>query len=693
MVFVPMDSRITDQLINFAPSSPNMACQDIPGPNLVQHEQLGNNTDFVEPTGQCVTMSGPDPLDTPLDQSLITVPEANIGYTTNRTINNHVQNDALETYKKRAECLEMLQDIQGILRNQNQQLQLVLFGGKDLEYKLQNLPKEETETSLLLAVRSLSSSLVGVRHILKGNITMIEGMKSTSSLAKMRNSPRSSAQQTPVSQTSSNRADSAETDDDSSDLLLDCVHPDPDITAPTNLDTPNKQPFVTWNIKSPGADPFVDTPRKNVASFKTPPDSQPGLQFHSDFANLPGRKLYVASPVTSASVAEESRRVILKNLPPDAELPQIVRGIQCQGRIIGIIWLNTAPIIDNITKTVMLEFLHPRPAADFARATLSFPLVYEAKNGDQYRANAWLVPTASFALSWLDQEHIEQRRTRSLLLKGFPKDYIWYFICTIGVNTVAHVEYDEINDALFIELTTLSHANRVDRLIRHCKFSDFYRYCDQKGMFRTIAGDSSQANGNTTRPPRSMIKRLPQDDLKEYWNSYPYNCPPPHLQKSAAQQGPTRLTIQKRLALQYDIDEGEVEGFLHDLENHQYTEYRLVGSSITITRRKWGWRTKTEDETKLLMANTLHDPAWAEQWDEYFLARNEINIRTWEQYGRLAKHRREKAAEQGLGLGTVPKCGKRCELGCRDIKAAPVAAAVKEYLDTSKVKVIYTNES
>jgi hypothetical protein len=148
--------------------------------------------------------------------------------------------------------------------------------------------------------------------------------------------------------------------------------------------------------------------------------------------------------------------------------------------------------------------------------------------------------------------------------------------------------------------------------------------------------------------------------------------------------------MQERLAIQYDIEENEVDSFLHDLENHQDTEYRLVGSNITITRRKWGWKTNTEDETKLLMANTLHDPDWAEQWDEYFLNRGEINIRIWEQYGRLARHRREKAAEQGLSLEMVPKCDTGCEMGCRDIKATPVAAVVKKYLDISKVRVIQT---
>ncbi|EHK50422.1 hypothetical protein TRIATDRAFT_297202 [Trichoderma atroviride IMI 206040] len=87
-----------------------------------------------------------------------------------------------------------------------------------------------------------------------------------------------------------------------------------------------------------------------------------------------------------------------------------------------------------------------------------------------------------------------------------------------------------------------------------------------------------------------------------------------------------------------------------------------------------------KDHTKLLLANTLHEPDWADHWDEYFRNRGEINIRTWEAYGMLAKHREEKVAKQGLDQGAVPKCEAGCEMECRDIKKTPVAAEIKKWL-------------
>ncbi|KAL7783575.1 hypothetical protein V8C37DRAFT_413696 [Trichoderma ceciliae] len=670
-------------LIDVTIPSSEMACLDAITSISAQHKEYSYNAISTDIADQCVTSKRSGQLDGFSNQSPITATkriledEANIS-----DENNHIQlvpDEPPEKHKKRSECLGVFQEIQDVLRDQLHQLQTVLFEGKNLEYMLQELPREETEVALLLAVRALSSSLVGVRHILKGNITMMEGLKSTSSLSKVAHRFSSSpAQQSPLVETPVTHTDSVETRDDSSDLLLGCAPPDLDITAPTDVDVAaNNRPTIVWNIASPGADPFVDTPRKDVAGNETRGAIQLDLEFHPDFTNIPGRKLHVpASPMTGEASGVQSRRVILKNLPPDTALTQIIRGIRCYGEFTSINMLNTAPIFGDCTKTAMLEFVYSKAAADFTRALQSSSLIYEAGNGDQYHAEGWLIPSPSYALSRWDYIYLKQGRTRSLLIKEFPKECIWYFISTIGVNNIVHVEHDEIND--------------VDKLIAYGRFSDFYQYSPQDGMFCITVGDLSQADANNYWPRCGIVKRLPQDNLDEQWNCYPYNdYVPLKQQNSVVPNGPTRLSLQERLSLQYDIEEPEVENFLHDLENHQDTDFRILGSAITLTRRKWGWSMKTEDETKLLMANTLHEPNCAEQWDEYFKARGEINLRKWEQYGMLARHRREKATEQGLGLETVPECGKECEMGCRDIRAAPVAAVVKQYIDPPKFTIIY----
>ncbi|KAL9477433.1 hypothetical protein ACSS6W_007274 [Trichoderma asperelloides] len=687
-----MDASTTDHLISLVPSPLKPVSPD---PGLVQPEEHSSNTELPEPQTQCVSLNRLSTTEISDGESFITAPEFLPRHLTNSTIQsnrtNLVQNGLLENYKKRDECLAVFQDIKHVLCKQLHQLQLTLFEARNLESRLQELPQQETDTNLLLAVCTLGSALAGVGHILTGNIAMIEGVKKNpSSLSKMKSSSGSSPWLTLASPalSISTISEEARTEDSSSDLLLDCTPSENDITDLTNLDTPDCQSPATQNTQSSEIDPFIDTPQKAVTRIETP-DTEIRLEFHSDFTTIYGRRLYAPSP-SNAPAAERSRRVILRNLPPGAKLPQIVRGIQTHGQIINITSLNTLTITNNATKTVMVEFLHPRPAAGFVRSIQTTSLIYEDENSDKYHAHAWLVPTASFDVSWIDQEIVSQRYSRSLLLKGFPSDYIWYFIKTIGLKHILRVEHDVANDSLCVEFTSLWHARRVDELIWKGKFSDIYKYCNQKGMFKIIVPDVTQINNHIAKPPGGIIKYLPEDDLERCWDKHPYNFLPPHLVKPAAQQGPTRLSLQKRLALQHDVEEDEVDNLLYDLENHKDTDYRIIGSNITITRRKWSWSMSDEDDTKLLMANTLHEPDWAEHWDEYFLSRGKINIRTWEQYGMLARHRRMKAAEQGLGLGAVPKCEKGCEMGCRDIKKTPVAAVVKKYLGVSKVRVMDT---
>ena len=70
-----------------------------------------------------------------------------------------------------------------------------------------------------------------------------------------------------------------------------------------------------------------------------------------------------------------------------------------------------------------------------------------------------------------------------------------------------------------------------------------------------------------------------------------------------------------------------------------------------------------------------------------------VKLRTWERYGRLARHRREKSTELGVEQWCVPRCEARCPWGCVDMKASPLPSVIKEYLDaTSQYRLLSTHE-
>lgn len=62
----------------------------------------------------------------------------------------------------------------------------MFFLQTDIESKLQDLPKEEKKTNLLLAAFTLINSLASVSHIFTASIAMMEGAKDPASLSKIR---------------------------------------------------------------------------------------------------------------------------------------------------------------------------------------------------------------------------------------------------------------------------------------------------------------------------------------------------------------------------------------------------------------------------------------------------------------------------------------------------------------------------
>ncbi|TFB00314.1 hypothetical protein CCMA1212_007785 [Trichoderma ghanense] len=669
-----MDPRAADRLIDLTPPA-SKAASPTTGSALVRHEHQGRDAVLIQLEDEPAASSGPGLLNAPSGPSLIAAPREGSAAGAN-TSNNANQtetepNEIPGRQKKGARHLEEVQEIQNALWQGLHQLQYIVFEANELEETIGGLPKDGLDDSLLLAIRAVSKSLTGVRHIVKSNITMLEEASGTLTFSKPLNAPGKATLQLTAPEMPVRATKSQETgdNDNESDLLLDDVSPATEVIGNTCA---VGQTAAAWDIASPGApDPFVDTPRGGEC---------PSLNFHPAITSI---AVYLNPKLWVDGLP--SRRVILKNLPPDITLAQISRGIRSQGGLISIQMLNTATIFKCQTKTVMLEFYNPQSAADFTTAAASSPVIYETKYGRQYRAEAWLIPTPSYHISRVNKACMFGKCTRAMMLKGFPKECIWYFISTVGLSNVVRADYDPINDSLTVEFTAIFEASKTDRLIWSGRFSDFYRYDDANGQFRASQEDSTDdyESKHNPRPRENPVKHRQDDDLDARWNCHPYNdYVPPHLR--TAPTGPTRLPLRTRIALQRDVDETKADGYLDDLEKHEDTEYRIVGRSATIKRRKHGWSTSEEDGNKLLLANTLHDPERADYWDEHYKCKGEINRRKYEQYGMVAQHRREVAAEQGLGMEAVPSCPKGCKMGCRDMKETPAAPVVKEFLNTLK---------
>ncbi|KAK5988553.1 hypothetical protein PT974_10037 [Cladobotryum mycophilum] len=576
--------------------------------------------------------------------------------------------NGLPDCKTQADYLDFFIDIESILRGQLMQLQTV----SSYKLEIERLVKDEPDTCILLAARALDESLTDLKHILHGNVSLIEQVKSMKMVSKnCIDNPSdglldTSDEVSELDQDGGSESDSSLTDVD------------------TSSDARGRKLSDQWNISTPGDDPFVDKPSARVVELSHQPCE---LNYHPDFTQLPGRMLYVPFSKDDDASQMQSCRVILSNLPPDATIAQVLKGVQCYGGLMGVTMLNTKPFCGDKTQSALLEFVYPQSAADYAEAIHSHELFYENKRGAKFQAAAWLIPSPSYTYSYHERQLLDKGQTRAILVKNFPETAVWYFLCAVGVSRVVDVRRVENENGFIFEFTTINQAARVAGLIWIGKFLDIYKATKRGSFSYTIVDDSSQAPHQDFGYEGGYIEHMAPDFLEVEWNREPFNAYWPSEQKPVMrQQGltpekpikPARPTTVERLAKQYDIDVDEVADYLEERENYEDTDFRIIGSDITLTRRKWGWRITKEDETKLLMAMTLHESDWADEWDSHFEIRREVNLRTWEQYGMLAKERRERAEEQGLDEGKIPS-------GCESLKSAPVPAMVKKYLDVSKV--------
>lgn len=450
--------------------------------------------------------------------------------------------------------------------------------------------------------------------------------------------------------------------------------------------TPESEPCA-WNIAYPGDDLFG-----NDENGCDDGDSEIGetggledlpLPYHEDIVGFNQPKLYMPRPPADVGLQGQSRRVILSNLPPDTNLGQVLRGIRCYGGVIAATMVERLSRLED-TKGALVEFAYPIAANDFVSQLPGRPITFLDESSREYVLKAWLIPTPSYFYSRLAYTAFHHGRTRRICMPSFPIEAVWYVIGLIGVGVLNAVELNEDN-SLLIEAISLFEASRIEWLFE----SGMLEMPGNMGSDAPFyVPDSSQGDiADIYHKNGGQISHVSADTLQKSWDVPPYNNHLPNksfpveADKPDVQVKTARpRTNNEILAAQFDIDPDEVDSYLEERQAFQDVTYRIVGSNISITRRKWSWGISAEDNIKLLMANTLHDPDWADEWDKHFEARGEINLRTWERYGQLAAHRRERAITQGSEEWQASTCAD-CPWGCRDMKAQPVPALIREFFD------------
>ncbi|KHN98945.1 Nucleotide-binding, alpha-beta plait [Metarhizium album ARSEF 1941] len=431
-----------------------------------------------------------------------------------------------------------------------------------------------------------------------------------------------------------------------------------------------------WNIALPSDDLFKTDALQKPS---TPPSQGYTLKYHGDIKHVDSPRLYVSRPSSARNPRPQSRRVILDNLPGDITTCQVLQSIKCYGGVISAFLADSLIKASARKKTAVIEFVYPEAAADVVSHLHKNKVAFLDRRGDGHQPQTYVVPTPSYFYAELNRRLLSRGCTRALIMPNFPEGAIWHVLCTIGTRHISTVRLSQGH--LSMEFTSLFEANRAEREIRHGNAAIGYDAAEQ-GM--CYIPDSSQGRMQDNYDSHGGVIPFTEPDvLRTAWDREPYNtrrAPPPHDTPGGKLALSSKRTPEEILAEYFCIDPSEVWSHLQDRKSFKDTTDRSIGVAARLTRHKWSWSITAEDELKLklLMANTLHDPDWADKWDEYFRARDMINLRTWEEYGMLAKHRRECAEAQGLPEGMVPTCDG-CSWGCVSLKSAPAPRLVQDY--------------
>ena len=379
-----------------------------------------------------------------------------------------------------------------------------------------------------------------------------------------------------------------------------------------------------------------------------------------------------------------SRRVILDNLPPDTNSIQVLEGVKSQG-VVSISLLPTKTLSLPNTNSALVEFVNDKAATVYVKALDLSSIWYKDKHGTAYEAKAWLVPTPSFPLAI--QYGLPQRKivSRAIFLARFPEKWVWYFLCTVGHRNVTAVTHRKDDPAeVYVEFTSVFAATRAMRLIENGDFDFYQPGKDDVGY----AADNSQAPVYLLfyNKERHGFPFVDPHIIEKTWNVIPYNLcwPTQHVAVMRLEGLPPRqedfraCAIEKIFADSSKEREDDENG--HAASENDSTSVRAVGDSTESDDRKWQFSKPAAGKAKLLMIHTLHDPEWEKAWDAYFESQCMPNLRKYDKYGRLAKHRCQSAAEQNVPKGELPPCVRSCEYGCSDIKETPTPDFIKKYV-------------
>ncbi|KAM3441579.1 hypothetical protein NHJ13734_002803 [Beauveria thailandica] len=400
------------------------------------------------------------------------------------------------------------------------------------------------------------------------------------------------------------------------------------------------------------------------------------LTYHMDIELVKDLRIFRGN--NNESTKMESRRLLFYNLPPSCTALQVARTAAAFGQVLRI--SEAAPAVrgaNDGSLTMLIDFATSESSTIFESAVVSTCPQFISETGELYGAGVWVIPTPSFPVCTHTDNLLQCGLTRTISISPVANTHVWFIICAVAApHDVLDAEHDGTTQALTLEFAGVDIAHQAGEYLRSGLF-DFI--LDTRVVHVGPRADRVKYGG--------YLEFLPADHLKQRFDRWPFNQYWPETYYY--------VMTRRNLHPKFNLNEGDIlasDATATDDETNQtlssYTtsvDNEPRGRSL-LPRDSPGTKRQRQNVTELLASGD--DPQLLGNWDTFFQNRSTISLREWEEYGKLAKHRRELSARQGLADGIVPRCDGTCELDCKDITETPRPKEVDVFLAKSQEELL-----
>jgi hypothetical protein len=398
------------------------------------------------------------------------------------------------------------------------------------------------------------------------------------------------------------------------------------------------------------------------------------------FPWLPAPKAQQPDPSGHFSDDEGSsgRRVILSHLPSDCHLVQLLASLYGRPCIEAGLY-DTSRIAGQGARGGFVEFITTASAREFIGLVDNGLVLYADGSGHAHVSKAWVAPRRVPHVTGSKLGMLQNGWTRTLKADNFPREAVWFFLCAYGLSNVVRAKYDSVRSTLRVEYNSIFNCGAVVRDVFERGFPYFQPHLNRSTGNLLFARDYSGFQCDRYQPrlgfdtvglcweitddrtPRHpVLPHVSKDHLADKFNCIPYNTIWP----------PSYLPILSRQGLEPRWD-------TELIRKHQCSQ---IEAETSLSRHLWSWQLPKQNG---MLTETLEDPEWESAWTLYFRSHADttIDLQRLGRYAAVARHRRERTAEDGLREWEIPRCHGACVFGCGQLKEAPVPREVEEYLD------------